>query len=179
MKLTKREKFLIQILTAVLVLYAYLQWIIIPQIDEFSKLEIEEKQYKLNTTKRELLLTSREEIEREYLALDYSIKSITSKFFSTLDQEFIIILLDELLEDLSLDIPEFFYIPIQSEELNGEKIDVLTVSFPFKGTYSSLVQFLNRLGKYEHKIIVKNINISIDEELNLIGDITLGFYSLH
>lgn len=63
-------------------------------------------------------------------------------------------------------------------ELPKVELKVNSADLKYEGYYYSFLDFLQSISEYERKIIVKDINVSKDEDGYLRGNIALDFYSI-
>lgn len=63
-------------------------------------------------------------------------------------------------------------------ELPKVELKVNSADLKYEGYYYSFLDFLKSISEYEKKIIVKDINVSKDEDGYLRGNIALDFYSI-
>lgn len=102
MKLTKREKKLITILLVLITLIAYYKLILQPPLNKIELMneDKEDKKFKAEQIMSQLKL--KEKISEEYKILGYKINNIASRYFSEINQERIILVLDNMLEESGL-----------------------------------------------------------------------------
>lgn len=102
MKLTKREKKLIIILLVLIALIAYYKLILQPPLNKIKLMNEDKEDKKLKAEQITSQLKLKEKISEEYKTLGYKINNIASRYFSEINQERIILVLDEMLEESGL-----------------------------------------------------------------------------
>lgn len=177
-KLTKREKISLSVLLALGLGYVYVQYLVIPQFGNIKEVraELDESRAELEKVKdydaknQELV----ELLEADGKKLDKALK----RNFTELKQEDIIMLVSKLTGESGLvDQGMNFKKPSQAE-VGGEKLKLNAAELSFQGDYQGLNRFLEKLSKYEKRIIVDKIDIEKDEDDNLTGTVQLKLYSL-
>lgn len=128
--------------------------------------------------KSETMAASKDKIEKEYNKLNGDISFIEKRFFSSTEQEHIIVLLNEMLNDTVLEVSSIDFSEIREEKIKNYTVDAITVHLPFKGSYDALLSFMKKIREYEKKIIVNGLHIENSQDGNLSGAIYLDFYSL-
>lgn len=54
----------------------------------------------------------------------------------------------------------------------------MTVSIDFKGSYSNLISFIDKVQNFNKKIVINNLNITSDSSSGISGSISLDFYAV-
>ncbi|QEK12133.1 LysM peptidoglycan-binding domain-containing protein [Crassaminicella thermophila] len=178
MKLTKREKVLSIFLSIILIGYVYVYFIIGPQMTKLKGLKKDIQTFQSQIEKSEKIVASKDRIEKEYNKLKGEVSLIEKKFFSSTEQENIIVLLNEMLKDSALKVSAIDFSELKTEDVKEYTLDVITVHLPFEGSYDALLDFIKKIREYEKKIIVNGLHIENSKDGNLSGSIYLDFYSL-
>lgn len=205
LKLSKREFTLLAVLGVVLLGIVYYKFIIIPQTAsaETFKTQRDQKRNQLETLRDDI--ASQKKLEIELLDLQDKIKENSQRYFLTLDQEEIILILNEFVEGTKVKLKAVnFEEPRveavgakegedgesqpqpETEENTGENVedkdstslDVHTVSLEYESDYYSLLDFLKNISSYDKKIMIKNININKEDTGKIAGNTTLEFYAI-
>jgi hypothetical protein len=152
-------------------------WCLIIQPQAYQKRTLQEniKACQLERTKQEKLLLLKDQIEKEYIKKNTEVTHLKNKLFTTIHQEHIIVLLDEIIKDSMVQVSSIDF----SEPRNENDIAVISVTLPFYTSYENLMLLLKRIREYSKKIIINAINIDNMENGQLRGRIILDFYSLY
>lgn len=178
MIITKLRKIPILFLIVGILGYGYFHFIISPQISTFNALKDNIKKYQSEIKKSEVIIASKDKINMEFENVNKDILPIKKGFFSSLEQEQIIVLLNEMLDNTMLQVSSMDFSEFRKEEIKKYKLQAITVNLPFQGSYDALLDFMKKIREYEKNIIVKGLRIETNESGELSGNIFLDFYSL-
>lgn len=178
MKLNKRERNLLIALGVVLLLWGYYKFIISPQFKSLTSKREDKAHYENELIKMQTIIDSEKEIDDKFAHINDGIDALSKRYFSETDQSRFILLINELLEGTGLFVQNISFSPQRTEGIGDALVEVMSVTLPYEGEYSSLLLFLERLRKHDPKIIIQNMNIKIKEKELLSGTILLDFYSL-
>ena len=203
LKLSKREITLLAVLGTILLGFVYYKFIIVPQTASAQTFKAERnlKREELKTLKEDI--ASQKKLEIELLDLQDKIKNESQRYFLTLDQEEIILILNEFVEGTKVKLKSVNFeeprvetvgategeegesqaqaeteenTDENAEDKDSTSLDVHTVSLEYESDYYSLLDFLKNISSYHKKIMIKNININKEETGKIIGNITIEFY---
>ncbi|QZY56978.1 LysM peptidoglycan-binding domain-containing protein [Crassaminicella profunda] len=178
MTITKFRKIPILFLITGILGYGYFHFIINPQISKFKDLKENIKKYQSEIQKNKIIVASKDKVDKEFENINKDIIPIKKSFFSSLEQEQIIILLNEILDHTMLQVSSIDFSEFRKEQIKEYTLDAITVKLPFEGNYDALLNFMKKIREYKKKIIVKGLRIENNESGQLIGNIFLDFYSL-
>lgn len=203
LKLSKRELTLVVALGVILLGIVYYKFIIVPQTASAQTFKVEREQKRNQLQTFRLDVASQKKLEIELLNLQDKIQDQSQRYFLTLDQEEIILILNEFVEGTKVKLKSVnFEEPrveavgesegeedeSQSQAETGENtdentedkdstnLDVHSVSLEYESDYYSLLDFLKNISSYHKKIMIKNININKEDTGNITGNTTLEFY---
>jgi len=100
MKLTKREKTLLQILCGTLIVFVYFLFLIEPQWKKLKELKDTRDAYNRSIEAVEISLASKDLVEKEIAVMQEEIADLKMAYFDSIDQGNMILLLDEWIEAL-------------------------------------------------------------------------------
>lgn len=175
--LTKKEKFLLSILTIILVFWASNRFLLTPQAEKISQLEAEKIEFDSiiidinNTLKRE------EDIKKDYENLHRKRNDILTNYFPTLDQSQIIYILNDLLSDDNVDITDLSFSRPVSEKIDEMIVQQMGISIPIKGNYDGIVNIVKSVGTSSRRILVDTFSMDKTDK-DISGNVSLKIYSL-
>ncbi len=178
MKMTKRESILIIILVSLVLSWIYYKFVYIPQSNKLYDLKNSEALYSQRLEEMNDNISLKDELNNTLTDLDSKISVISSKYFSDIKQEEIIYILSKFIQQSNINIPSISFSQFKNEKISDVDISIISAIIPFKGKYNQLANFLESINGYKKKIIINNINISNNEDGDIIGDIQLDFYSI-
>jgi len=177
-ELTKNEKTLLTLLTLLIVLWLVYRFIYIPQTEKLAllreqKIEYEEKIFDINR-----ILRKEKEIVDDWNNLHLEKDKIISRYFPKLDQAQIIYLLNSLVEDENLFVKDLNFSRPSYEGIGDFEVRNMAIFLPYTGSYSGIIDVINRLKDSPRKILVDNISMDLDSNGSLNGNMALKIYSL-
>ena len=178
MKLSKRERNLLIGLGIVLLFWGYYKFILSPQLKNLDAKKEEKIHYEDELIKIQTVIASEKEIDDKYTYISDEIDTLSEKYFSKTDQARFILSINELLEDTDLFVQNISFSPQRTEGVGDALVEVMSITLPYEGTYSSLLPFLGDIREYKPKIIPQRMDIKTKEKELLTGSILLDFYSL-
>ncbi len=178
MKLSKRERNLLIALGVVLLLWGYYKFIISPQFKNLTAKREDKAHYENELIKMQTIIDSEKEIDDKFAHINDGIDALSKRYFSETDQSRFILLINELLEGTGLFVQNISFSSQRTEGIGDALVEVMSVTLPYEGEYSSLFLFLERIREHIPKTIIQNMNIKIKEKELLSGTILLDFYSL-
>jgi hypothetical protein len=178
MKLSKRERNLLIGLGVVLLLWGYYRFIISPQSKSLTAKREDKAHYENELIEIQTIIASEEEVDNKFAYINDEIDELSKKYFSKIDQSRFILLINELLEGTDLFVQNISFSPQRTEGIGDALVEVMSVTLPYEGKYSSLLLFLERIREHNPKTVIQNMNIKIKEGELLSGTILLDFYCL-
>ena len=193
MKLNKREKTLVFILLAILVVTICYKFLIIPFRDNLTQLTNSRLEKRLQYQQMQQKLQSKATLEGDKQRLNNEILNFAELTFGNLYQEDIILLLNDFIIDSNIKIPHINFLE-PAKEILAEEVDdegsedtaknpptatVHSVQVNYEGDYDGLISFLKKIREYEKKIIIDSLNINNNNNGLLSGNVLLDFYTLN
>lgn len=154
--------------------FGYVDLIIKPQVCRKEALKENIKACQINVAQSEELSFYENRINEENKKVSAEVAYIKNKFFKSIKQEDIIILLTEMLKDSDFKVPSISFSKVRREG----SLNIINVTLPFEGSYKGVITFLKKIREYKRKIIISSLHIEIIENKNLHGNIMLDFYGL-
>jgi len=174
MKISNREKTLIAVLLIAISGYLFVNFVINPLQEEVKVLNSikEAKEQELinvnNLIKKENIVKS------EYDSLNSKLKIYSNEYFSDLNQEDILILLNQLNDNNEFEIDKFKF----TNKNDDEKIEELIVKFDYIGKYEDLYKYIDSLENYKKFIRISDMDIESEGENSVSGEIEVNFSSI-
>ena len=176
--LTKNEKVLLSLLSAVIIIWGSYRFIITPQAEKLESLNLEQIEYQAKIDSMNSILRKEEEITREWNLLHNEKELIVSKYFPTIDQAQIIYLLNDLIENEDVSIVDLNFNRPSFDDIGEFQVKNMDVSIPYKGGYAGVLGIVNSIRRSPRKILVDSLSMDRDQEGELNGNMSLKFYSL-
>lgn len=176
--LTKSEKFLLTILTVVLLVWGSNKFILTPQAEKLAVLESSKLDYEMKIVDMNNTLKSEEKINKEWEILHQERDQILSQYFPTLDQSQIIYLLNDLTEDDKFSAEDLNFSRPSTEKVGEIDVRKMEISIPFVGNYSGIIDVINAVGGSPRRILVDSLSLDRKDEKDLAGTMSLKIYSL-
>lgn len=176
MKMTQREKLLITLLSAIVLLWLDYTYFIKAQWDllEQTKANIVAYDVKLKELKE-----APEKIklyEEKLTELDSEIQSALSKQFTTTEQEELILLLTDLAENTGLEMTRIAFDPLMQVVSEDGMLYKSAVVINYTATYEALMTYLKKVWGFQKDIVVSALGISVSAVERIEGSFTLDFY---
>lgn len=178
MKLTSRERKLIILLVFVLLSYGYFQFILNPQLVKLKSLRAAKIRVLDEIQKTETVLSTEEQINKDYGALHKDIQSVENSFFSSIEHDYLLVLLTELIEKSGFKVTNMEFQPRRIETIGEQEIEATAISLPYTSSHESLFDFLRVVREYPKKIIIQHLMINTTEAGELTGNVVLDFYRI-
>lgn len=177
-ELTRNEKVLISLLVIAILFWVAYRFIYTPQQEKISLLDAQRIDYEgqiedINTT-----LKKENFINEEWQELNREKEEIVSQYFPTLDQPQIIYILNELIENDEMAVPDLNFSRPGFTDVGGLQVNSMDISFPYTGGYTGVVDTLNAIKTSPRKMLIDNISMDRDMNEDLNGMMSLKIYSL-
>lgn len=177
-ELTKGEQILLTLLSAVILIWGSVRFIISPQAKRLESLNAEKIEYQDKIESMNSILRKEDEITREWNLLHNEKEAIVSKYFPTINQSQIIYLLDDLIESDDVSIVDLNFNRSTYDDIGEFQVKNMDVFIPYNGGYEGLLGIINSIRRSPRKILVDNLSMDRDQEGELNGIMSLKFYSL-
>ena len=176
--LTKNEKMLLTLLGIVIIFWVAFRFIITPQASKLrslmdQKYEYEEKIYYINN-----ILKGEKNIDEEWNMIHREKDIITNKYFSNLDQPEIIYLLNEILGNEELNVPDINFNRPFEEQIGDLAVKTMDITIPYRGSYNGLIETIKGIDSSPKKILISDLIMDKDRNGELVGNMSLKIYSL-
>lgn len=201
MKLTKREAFLLKLVSFVALLALSYYFIIAPQLERLAETEqnLALKSSEVETIESEI--QSLPLLEEEIASLQEEIRVSTKTFYPELRQKKLIVILDEQLKQSGTAADSLTFSQVNSEEStedlgtdneqteensyvnsNGEPVKTvlqsISIQVPFTGSYEQIIDLIRRLEDMNRTFVINSLQLSQGTDGTISGTINLDFYSL-
>lgn len=175
--LTKNETFLLSALGLVIFIWSIFNFILTPQAEKIEGLEIQKMEYESKIVENTISLEKEKRIEAELNSLDDERDEILSNYFPKLDQAQIIYLLNDLLEDDTVDISDINFTRPTMESFGEIQANQMSISIPFTGAYDGIMNIIRAMNNSPRRIALDRISMDQNGDL-LVGNMDLKIYSL-
>lgn len=176
--LTKSERILLTVLGIVLVIWASNRFVLTPQAERLSSLEVEKNQLDAKIVDMNNTLKKEDNIKKEWEVLHRERNAVLSHYFPTLDQSQIIYLLNDLLGDERVEIKDLNFSKPSIEKIGEMNVHQMGISVPFNGNYDGIVNTVQSVGTSPRRIIVDTLSMDRTANDKLGGNMSLKVYSL-
>ncbi|MCB2289669.1 hypothetical protein LGK97_07815 [Clostridium sp. CS001] len=153
MKVTKREKILLIVLSVILLGFLYNKFVLTKQKEKISALQEQRDEYVKKISEIQAKIDSKDKKQAEIKVLNSKIIDKTSKLFPSIEQERIIVMLNKMLENAKLQGDVVSFSEISDDKLIFEKKNVVILD----NELSKLVEQYNNIGS-DKKAIEKQID---------------------
>ncbi len=175
MKMSSREKTLIAVLLVAIFGYLFVNFVITPLKAEIDVLNITKETKNHELVQINNLIKKEDIIKAEYDSLNNKLITYTDEYFSNLNQEDILLLLNQLNDNDEFDIDKFKFTNRIDED---KKIEELIVKFDYIGKYEDLYKYIDSLENYEKFIRISDMDIESEGENTVSGEIEVNFSSI-
>lgn len=176
--LTKSEKLLLTLLGIVLIVYSSNRFILTPQAEKISGLELEKANLDAKIVDMNNTLKKEDNIKREWEVLHRERNEILANYFPVLDQPQIIYLLNDLLRDKGVEISDYSFNQPTTEQIGDMEVKQMSISLPYSAGYDGIVTSLNSIAGSPRRIIVDSLSMDRTTGTELDGNMSLKIYSL-
>ncbi len=178
MKLTKREKMMLQLLCGLVILYGYFYLLVGPQLEKLRDLKVEKASSHGVIQEVETSLSSKELLEKEIKKIQQNIEKQNKNYFTTLQQGTILLLLEQWFNAVEIHVPAITFSEYSFETVADVELKGITVTVPFEGQYEALMELLKLIREHEKRIIISQLNINNNLNEIITGSMLLEFYSV-
>lgn len=132
MKVSAREKMLISIVALLLLAALYVNYYLLPQKEQLNSLRAERDQKNERKVMMEEKLADSRTLDQEYISAKNGILKISNKFFSEVEQEEFIVLINDIGDETKVDIRDIKFnedegtVAVQNFQEGREKLDKYT-----------------------------------------------------
>lgn len=176
MKLTSREKNLIVIAIAMLLVFLIFRFMIQPLSASLKNLQTELSAKQEISNQNDVLIANSGNLKSNLEEIDKSISDSSKKYFTALNQEEIIWAINKSAENIDFNMQSMSFEMKEVDETNPFR--ALKAKVPYSGSYEAVLQFISNIREYEKKIVIEDLNIKNQDTGLLEGVITLTFYSI-
>lgn len=121
MKLTEREKKLIIVLIILIATIVYYRFILQPPLNKLKILNETKNDKRLKAEQIKSQIKLKEKVNDEYKILGYKINNISSRYFSEINQENIILIIDNVLKQSGIRESSISFSDISIKDLNSDE----------------------------------------------------------
>lgn len=177
-KPTKNEKTLLISLGIVIIFWTIFRFFITPQYSKLQKLTEKKYGYEEKISQINVILKKEEKIDKEWNDLHREKTILYNKYFSSLDQPQIILLLNEILDNENLDILDIRFERPSKEQIGDQTVEIMNIFIPFSTNYSGLLESIRGIKSSPKQIFISDLTMDTDKGNRLAGNISLKLYSL-
>lgn len=177
MKINKREKKLIMILVIIVFVIGFYRFVVNPlqykSIETRSQLEIKEMEYNSAITNAD----SKESLTKEYEALIEELEGYMYGYFTHIEEEQIILLINEISSISNIQINTMEFNPANVINIDETIFEGVTVSLNISGGYLEISEFVELIELFPKRIVISSLSM-YNHSNSLISSIDLEFYSI-
>ncbi|MGI6587632.1 MAG: type II secretion system protein GspM [Peptococcia bacterium] len=191
MKINEREKILIMVVAVVVIAVLFFMFLLPPALDNLKALRAKNTELDEEIATIQQNITQDTELKDRYKTLNIKALAFSNKFYNQLAQERIILDLNQLLTESGLNGHNLTFkeqkntAKVNSTQGKPESLQDLTcmeVSINYGGTFNQFLSFLNQVGEFDKKILIKSADIINSSkrrgENYLAGNMVLEFYAI-
>jgi len=178
MKLTSRERLLIGILICVTLLYGYYRLILMGQWDKINQMQEQQRIYEGDVEKLQSRAASEPQLENRIQELAKRFEELNLIYFSSLEQEDLILLINGFLEEAGFTNSSLYFTPPYQEPAGELVLHTMELTLNYSGSYQSLTRLIALISNYEKKIAIDHLQIQSQGREGISGSLTLRFYAL-
>jgi len=175
MKISNREKTLIAVLLVAIFGYLFVNFVITPVQAEIKTLDITKEAKEQELVRINNLIKKEDIIKNENESLNNKLITYSDEYFSNINQEDIILLLNQLNNNDGFEIDKFKFTNKIDED---NKIEELIVKFDYIGKYEDLYKYIDSLENYEKFIRISDMDIESEGENSVSGEMEVNFSSI-
>lgn len=176
--LTKSEKFLLTTLSIVILIWVSNRFILTPQAEKISALEVEKLDLDTKIIDMNNTLKQEDNIKKEWEVLHRERNDILANYFPVLDQSQIIYLLNDLIAEDGVTVTDVNFSRAAAEQIGEMSVQQMGISIPFNGNYDGIVKVVQAVGTSPRRIIVDSLSMDRTNNSELGGNMSLKVYSL-
>jgi len=136
-------------------------------------------QYEGEKIRIDAILAKENSIREDYMKLNKQKEKLLLGYFPKIDQAQIIYLLNDIIDSSNLKILNLDFSEPQIEDVAGISMKTMDITFPYKGKYDELIDFLSKLRTSPRKFLVTNLTMdNNDKNDSILGQIRIKVYSL-
>ncbi|MGB7606080.1 MAG: hypothetical protein WBL93_11465 [Lutisporaceae bacterium] len=184
MKLTNREKIMLKLLVLCAFLALIYFAIIKPQLVYLGRLEKQAMEYSEIIGSVKLKANIENPVYKEYKILNAKTHDLLERYYPSIIQEKIILMLDEKIKATGIKIntiafsePELTGIN-KTETADLSSIESMTASLIFEGTYGQFYSFISKIELENRSIVLNNLKIASTGVNTVSGDILITIYAI-
>ncbi len=178
MKLTSREKALLGVLLALVILYIEYTYLLSGQFERINASSEVKKNLEIrldmlnNAPKTETDLNGK--IQQSMVAVN----AVMDKYFVTTQQEELILLMNDLLTDSGVTAYGFVFGPPGEAALGDATFKTATITINFSATYENFEKLMKKIWGFQKMLVIDNISMSRDQSGMVSGNFDIVCYYL-
>ncbi len=178
MKLTSRERKLLGLLLALALLYIEFTFLLSGQMERVkTALEVKNEMDVRVERLKNAEVTEKElgtKIEKSLGA----VKLVMDKYFTTTEQEELILLFNDLLTDSGVDVHAFVFGSPEEVMLDETAFKTMRVTLNFTSSYENLDKLMKKIWSFQKMLVINNVSLSKDQNGILSGNLDITCYYL-
>ncbi len=179
MKVDEKEKLIIFILSVVVIVALYVMFLAPSMLNNRKALQEEN----VNLEKRIAEVREMNNLIMDYKVLNMKVGAFLKGYFQDLNQEGIIMVIDDLLKTAGLESKEITFKEEAVEESKNpilKNYPCMVASIDYIGNVGGFLKYLEGVGKFNKKIVVKELNMNVENNNldALTGKIGLQFLAI-
>ncbi len=181
MKLKPREKLMLMILGAVGIIYLSYYFLIQPQLQHIGDLSIELVTKESEVFRLRAEIASVDKLSEEIDAVNAQITEKTTGFYPEILQKRIILLLDDVFTETGMEADSTGFSQIDAASSGEDGVPVvekMSVTFPYKGSFEQVTDFIQALEAMDRIIIINSLQMAQAEDGTLTGGMNVDFYAI-
>ncbi len=177
MTLTNRDKKLLMILGVTLLLFAYYQFILVPQEERLEELEAQRDLVLVEQARITALIAEKPTLEEEIANYTDEMDTMKEYYYGNLEQEELLAMVNHFnpQEVIGFRNYQFTDMTDRTEEIFHEAYGL---SMDFVGPYDAIKTFLGRFEAEDKLIAMNSFRLMKDQNGSLTGSINMAFHGL-
>ncbi len=177
LNISKKEKILLLVLLIVVLGFLVYKFVLVPQSNTITALKEEKLAIDEELAKVEDTIARENLINKEWETLNKDFQKLSSRYYPKPNQPDLIHILNGIIDEGKLEMPQMVFRDAEAIELDGLKINALGVSTPFSGTFDDLEIFLSKLRGSEKRLLVDQLAITKDSTDKVNGQVSFNAYA--
>ncbi|MDR5658128.1 hypothetical protein RH915_01365 [Serpentinicella sp. ANB-PHB4] len=178
--ISKREKTILMALGVVVFLWGYNNLILTRQVSQVTNLSEELATKEMEYMEIQNNLNLEQQIENEYERLTEEIIKAAENYFTHLNQEELILLLNIFSNKSNIQFSNMGFTQPRIEYLDEDEnipLEVVSLSLAYTGSNSGLDRLIREIEEFDKKIMISQLSTGTDDQ-GISGNMTLDFYTL-
>jgi len=179
MRIPKKYRLILLAATFMVLFSLSYGWICTPLAASIKEAKTELAAGKERLVKLSALPDHNADLNQQLDRLTLKQEKMTNRYFSLMhQQEEVIWLIQSFFREPLIEATSIAFTPPVIEMIEETPLSAMTVTIAYQGTYLSLMNLLERVWSFNHRILVNQLSINMTEEDTVTGHIQLVFYDI-